>query len=217
MTTIADWLDVLRRDVKFARRVLARNPAFTATAIVTLALGIAASAVIYSVVDTVLLEPLDYKDSGDIYRVYTVDSAGLPRGTTGPPHIDPIGEEGRAIQAAFYGYSFEQSVVNQEGVAFAFSEFRTSEQFFQVFTEPMHLGRAFQPGDTYQNTILSYQMWRDVFGADPDILGKSIRVGDGPLTVIGVAAEGFEFPVGTGMWTKIFTIAEGPLPLYNMP
>jgi putative ABC transport system permease protein len=210
-------MDALGRDLKFTRRVLTKNPAFTAAAIVTLALGIAASTVIFSVVDAVLLKPLGYSDSGDIYRIYTVDTVGLPRGTTGPPHIDPMAEEGQSIQAAMYGYSFEQSVVNDEGTAFALNEFRTSEEFFQVFTEPLHLGRAFQPGDNFQNTILSYQMWRDVFGSDPNILGKPINVGSGPLNVIGVAAEGFEFPIGTAMWTKIFTGPQGPLPLFNMP
>ena len=74
------WADTLGRDLKFTRRVLAKNFAFTATAIITLALGLAASTVIYSVVDAVLLQPLGYQDSGDIYRVYTVDPAGLPRG-----------------------------------------------------------------------------------------------------------------------------------------
>jgi predicted permease len=211
------WLDVLGRDLKFTRRVLTKNLAFTATAIATLALGIAASTVIFSVVDTVLLKPLDYKDSGDIYRVYTVDTLGLPRGTTGPPHIDPMADDGQSIQAAMYGYSFEQSVVNDEGTAFALNEFRASDEFFQVFTEPLHMGRAFQPGEDWRNTVLSYQMWRDVFNSDPNILGKPIRVGSGPLNVIGVAAEGFEFPVGTGMWTKIFTGPQGPLPLFNMP
>ena len=111
------WFDELGRDLKFTRRILTKNVAFTATAIVTLALGIAASTVIYSVVDAVLLQPLGYRDSGDIYRVYTVDTVGLPRGTTGPPHIDPIAEEGQSIQSAFYGYSFENSIVNGEGTA----------------------------------------------------------------------------------------------------
>jgi putative ABC transport system permease protein len=211
------WLDVLGRDLKFTRRVLTKNVAFTATAIVTLALGIASSTVIYSVVDAVLLKPLDYNDSGDIYRVYTVDNVGLPRGTTGPPHIDPMAEDGQLIQAAFYGYSFEQSVVNGEGTAFAVSEFRASDEFFKVFTEPLALGRAFEPGESFQNTVLSYQTWRDVFASDPDIIGRPINVGSGPLNVIGVAAEGFEFPVGTAMWTKIFTGPQGPLPLFNMP
>jgi putative ABC transport system permease protein len=214
----SQWLGVLGRDLKFTRRLLAKNAAFTSTAIVTLALGIAASTVIFSVVNTVLLKPLDYNGSRDIYRLYTVDTVGLPRGSTGPPHVDPIAEDAQSIQAAFYGYAFEQSVVNDEGTAFAVNEYRTSEEFFQVFTEPLTLGRAFQPGDSFQNTILSYQTWRDVFHSDPDIIGKSIRVGSGPLNVIGVAAKGFEFPVGTAMWTKIFTAPPNgpPLPLYNM-
>jgi putative ABC transport system permease protein len=215
------WFDALGRDLKFTRRVLTKNFAFTATAVVTLALGIAASTVIYSVVDAVLLRPLDYRDSGDLYRVYTVDTAGLPRGTTGPPHIDPIHEDGESIQSAMYGYSFEQSVVNDAGTAFAVNEFRTSEGFFEVFTEPLHLGRAFGVADNFRNTVLSYQTWRDVFGADPDILGKSINMGSGPLTVLGVAAPGFEFPVGTALWTKIYTArdagGDGSLPLFNMP
>src|SRR5687768_14772478 len=217
----SDLFDVLGRDLKFTRRILTKNFAFTATAIVTLALGIAASTVIYSVVDAVLLQPLDYENSGDVYRIYTVDPAGLPRGTTGPPHIDPMAEEGQSIQSAFYGYSFEQSVVNGEGSAFFVNEFRTSEEFFQVFTEDLHLGRGFGPDDNFQNTVLSYQTWRDVFGLDPDVIGRPINVGSGPLNVIGVAAEGFEFPVATGMWTKIYTGRDAgqdrPLPLFNMP
>jgi putative ABC transport system permease protein len=213
---MAHWLDVLGRDLKFTRRVLTKNLAFTATAIVTLALGLAASTVIYSVVDAVLLQPLGYEDSGDIYRVYTVDTVGVPRGSTGPPHIGPMAEEGQSIQAAFFGFSNEQSVVNGEGTAFSVNEFRTSEEFFGVFKEPLFLGRALEAGDDFRNTVLSYQTWRDVFGADPDIVGRPINVGSGPLNVVGVAAEGFEFPAGTAMWTRIFTPPQGRLQLYNM-
>ncbi|HSC14113.1 MAG TPA: ABC transporter permease, partial [Gammaproteobacteria bacterium] len=210
------WLDVLKRDLTFTRRVLTKNLAVTTAAIVTLALGIAASTVIYSVIDAVLLQPLDYEDSGDIYRVYTVDTVGIPRGSTGPPHIGPMAEEGQSIEAAFFGFSNEQSLVNGEGTAFAVNEFRTSEEFFGVFKEPLHLGRALAAGDDFRNTVLSYQTWRDVFGADPNIVGRPINVGSGPLNVVGVAAEGFEFPVGTAMWTRIFTPAQGRLQLYNM-
>ena len=181
----------------------------------TLALGIAASTVIFSVVDAVLLKPLDYNDWRHLSPLH-----GRHRGAAArldrPPHVDPMAESGQSIQAAFYGYSFEQSVVNEEGTAFAVNEYRASEEFFQVFTEPLTLGRGFQPGDDFRNTVLSYQVWRDVFGSDPNIVGKPINVGSGPLNVLGVAAEGFEFPVGTAMWTKIFTTPQGPLPLFNM-
>ena len=213
---LTGWWDVLVRDVRYTWRILRKNLAFAATTIVTLALGIGASTVIFSVADAVLLQPLDYEDSGDLYRVYTVDTVGLPRGSTGPPHVGPMAEEGQSIRAAFFGFQLEQSVVNDEGTAFALNEYRTSEEFFQVFTEPLTLGRAFQPGDNFTNTVLSYAMWRDVFGSDPDIIGKPIRVGSGPLNVIGVAGEGFEFPVGTAMWTMIFTPPQGRLQLYNM-
>src|SRR6185503_1434307 len=104
-----------------------------------------------------------------------------------------------------------------EGTAFAVNEFRASDSFFHVFTEPLLMGRGFEPREDWRKTVLSYQTWRHVFGSDPDILGKSINVGSGPLTVRGVAAEGFEFPVGTAMWTKIFTPPQGRLGLYNMP
>jgi predicted permease len=214
---MSGWLDALVRDLKFTRRVLTKNVAFTAAAVLTLALGIAASTTIYSIVNAVLLQPLDYQGSGDIYRVYTVDPVGLPRGTTGPPHLEPIAaDETDQIEAAFFGFSFEQSVVNDAGAAFAVNEFRASDEFFDVFTEPLLMGREFQPREDFRNTILSYQTWRDVFGSDPNIIGKPIRVGSGPLNVIGVAAEGFEFPVGTAMWTKVFTGPPGqPLQLYN--
>src|SRR5512143_1654500 len=106
------WLDVLRHDLAFTQRVLTKHPAFTMTAIVTLALGIAASTVIFSVVDTVLLKPLGYRDSDEIYRLYTVDNVGIARGSTGPPHVEPMAQDGQLIKAAFYGYEFEQSLVN---------------------------------------------------------------------------------------------------------
>ena len=204
------WLDALRRDLKFTKRVLTKNLAFSSTAIVTLALGIAASTVIFSVVDAVLLKPLDYNDSGDIYRVYTVDTVGLPRGSTGPPHVDPMAESGQSIQAAFYGYSFEQSVVNEEGTAFAVNEYRASEEFFQVFTEPLTLGRAFEPGDDFRNTVLSYQAWRDVFGSDPNIVGKPISVGSGPLERPRRGGRGLRVPRRHGNVDQDFHGTAGP-------
>jgi putative ABC transport system permease protein len=206
---------MLIRDLGFARRVLRKNLAFTTTIVVTLALAIGASTVIFSVVDAVLLSPLDYNDPDRIYRIYTVNEQGLPEGSTGRVHVDPLIEDGQTIEAAFYGFSNEASVVNQEGTAFAINEYRISEGFFQVFTEPLQMGRNFTPEDNFNNTILSHQTWRDVFASDPDIVGKAIRVNNAPLSVIGVAAPGFEFPLGTAIWTKIYQAA-GSENLFNL-
>jgi hypothetical protein len=120
---------MLLQDLGFARRMLRKNFAFTATIIVTLSLAIGASTVIFSVVDAVLLNPLDYQDPDRIYRIYTVNEQGLPEGSTGRVHIDPMIEDGQTIEAAFYGFSSETSVVNQERTAFAINEYRVSEGF----------------------------------------------------------------------------------------
>ena len=192
---------MLLQDFRFARRMLRKNWTFTATIVVTLALAIGASTVIFSVVDAVLLNPLDYNDPDRIYRIYTVNEQGLPEGSTGRVHIDPMIEGGETIEAAFYAFSQEVSVLNQEGTAFAINEYRVSEGFFQVFTKPLSMGRTFTADDGFNVTNLSHQTWRDVFASDPDILGKPVRVNDAALNVIGVAAPGFEFPLGTAIWT----------------
>lgn len=202
-------------DLRYARRMLRNNPTFTATTVVTLALGIAAVSVLFSVVNAVLLRPLEYRDSGQIYRVRTIDEQGLPRGTVGRALIDPLAADSDAIEAAVYGYSLESSVVNREGAAFAINEYRVSGEFFQVFTDPLTLGRAFQPGDDFDKTVLSYQTWRDVFASDPNIVGAPISVNGSKLTVIGVAGQGFEYPAGTALWTKIYTGPEAA-GLFNM-
>jgi len=208
------WIEVLQ-DLRYARRMFRKNPTFSATTIVTLALGIGAITVIFSVVDAVLLRPLEYNDPDQIYRLRTIDEQGLTRGTVGRVLIDPLADDNESVQAAVYGYSLESSVVNREGTAFAINEYRVSEEFFQVFTDPLTLGRGFEPGDDFDKTVLSYQTWRDVFASDPNIVGAPILVNASQLNVIGVAGEGFEYPVGTAMWTKIYT-GPGTEGLFNM-
>jgi putative ABC transport system permease protein len=195
------------QDLRYARRMLRKNLGFAATAIVTLALGIGASTMIFSVVAAVLLNPLDYNEPDRIYRIHTVDEHGGPRGSIGRLHIDPLIEDARSVEAASYGYSNESSVVNREGTAFAISEYRVSEQLFDVFAERLAMGRGFRSEDDFSRTILSYQVWRDVFASDPDILESTVFVSGQELQVIGVASPGFEFPIGTGIWTKIY---QGP-------
>jgi hypothetical protein len=100
---------VLPRDLRYAGRMFRKNLTFSATTIVKLALGIGAVTVIFSVVDAVLLRPLEYNDPDQIYRLRTIDEQGFPRGTVGRVLIDPLADDNESVQAAVYGYSLEFS------------------------------------------------------------------------------------------------------------
>ena len=191
-------MDALLHDLRYAARMLGANVRFTAAAVLTLALGIGATAAIFSVVNQVLLRPLPYDDSGQIYRIRTLDAQGLPMGPVMAAHIDAVNERRGAVLAAAYGLSTETSVVGRDGLPVTISVYSASGEFFRIFTDPPALGRSFEPGDPAGTTVLSHRIWRERFESDPAIVG-SVIMGQ---TVVGVAAADFDFPAGTSAWTK---------------
>lgn len=196
-------MEALLNDVRYAARLLRANARFTAAAVLTLAVGIGATAAIFSVVNQVLLRPLPYEDSEQIHRIRTLDAQGLPMGPVMAAHIDAVTERRGRVVAAAYGFSNEASVVGRDGLTVAITEYFVSEEFFRIFTDSPSLGRSFEPGDDAGATVLSHRLWREQFEADPDIVGSVVR----GRTIVGVAAPEFDFPPGTSAWTKF--AAEG--------
>jgi putative ABC transport system permease protein len=194
---------VLLNDLRYAARMLRANARFTAAAVLTLAVGIGATAAIFSVVNQVLLRPLPYADSEQIHRIRTIDSQGLPLGPVMSAHIDALNARRGPVLAAAYGLTREVSIVGRDDLAVAISEYLVSEEFFRIFADPPSLGRGFEPGDGPGATVLSHRIWREQFESDPDIVGSVVR----GRTVVGVAAPDFDFPAGTSVWTKF--AAEG--------
>ncbi|HZF31266.1 MAG TPA: ABC transporter permease [Gammaproteobacteria bacterium] len=197
-------METLLQDLRYAARMLLKNPAFTAATVLTLALGIGATTAIFSVVNTVLLRPLPYDDPGRIFRIRTIDAQGLPVGPVMQAHMDPLNEQQGAVRAAAYGFADDASIVGRDGLPYAVTEYFASARFFRIFTYPLALGRGFEPGDADGTTVLSHAVWRDLFRSDPDIVGSVVTVDGGPRTVIGVAAPSFDLPAGTALWT-LFT------------
>jgi putative ABC transport system permease protein len=189
-------MEALLHDLRFSIRMLGANARFTAAAVLTLALGIGATAAIFSVVNEVLLRPLPYDDSEQIYRIRTIDAQGLPLGPVMAAHIDSLNERPGPVLAAAYGLSNEVSVVGRDGLAVAISQYVASERFFRIFTDPLFLGRGFEPGDD-DAMVISHRLWREQFESDPNVVG-SVVMGQ---TIVGVAAPDFDFPPGTGAWT----------------
>ena len=189
------------QDLKYGFRVLRKNPGFAVGAIVVLALGIGANTAIFSVVNAVLLRPLPYRDPGRIAMIYHV-----------PPQKSFPGAKIFAVSPANY-----LDWQRQSGVFDAMSIFHpttmtlkgkdqpeavqgmvVSSEFFSVLGASPVVGRTFTPEedrDGHGNVVvLSYPFWQDHFGADPQVVGKSLTFNGQPYSITGVMPAHFHFP-----------------------
>jgi len=197
-------MDHLRQDVAYAIRRLYNAPAFTAIAVVTLALGIGANSGIFSVVNGVLLKPLPYPQSNRLVAVYQMYQ-GHPSIMSGPSFID----------AAVHASSLENAaalhrtriVLTGEGEPAALEAAQVSASLFNVLRVRPILGRTFNadedtPGKT-NVIILSHGLWRERFGGAREVIGKRIKIDGVPHEVIGVMPAGFSYPNARDAWTPL--------------
>jgi predicted permease len=182
------WLDVSRQDLRYARRVLAKSPAFTLVSVFSLALGIGVNATVFGFVNSLMLRPLPVPDSDRLVRIQD-DSL--------PAYSDYLAFRERAD--AFDGlaaYDFDAfNLVDgdssgREGVALV------SGNYFDVLKVSPALGRAFSPDEDARPgseavAVISYGLWQRRFGADPNVVGRTFRLQRTPFTVIGVAPKEF--------------------------
>jgi putative ABC transport system permease protein len=190
------WLDTAMKDVRFALRLMARSPGFTLVVLLTLAVGIGANSVMFSVVNTLLLRPLPYHDSARLLFAQTVNAARRQAGMTSPPDFYTYRAKNRTLDHldAFYTRPFNLTgVVEPERVLTLI----VSPGFFNTLGTPPALGRGFVPDDeqwgAHRVTILSDGLWRRRFGADPSIVGQRITLNGEPYVVAGVAPPQFSF------------------------
>jgi putative ABC transport system permease protein len=195
------FIETLFHDVRFALRMLRKNPGFTAIAVLTLSLGIGASTAVFSLVDAVLLKPLPYPHYERIVFPWRQSPQGLNLGYNeipwGRPEFRVIAQESKTFQSlgAFQGDSFN---LTGSGDPIRLDGLRASAGFFPALGVSPLLGRTFsfdedQPGHQH-SVVLGYQLWRDRFGADSAILGRSIELNGEGYIVIGVMPRGFAFP-----------------------
>jgi len=199
-------MDTLLQDVRRALRGLGKSPAFSAVAVLTLALGIGANAAMFSVIDAVLLRPLPYPDSDDLVQMYETDTS---RGTTRGP-ISPYNfadwRKGASVFERMAAYGFDSFSYRSGNVAERMSGVEVSADFFRVLRVTPALGRDFQgdedaPGKPH-SAILSYGAWQRRFGGDRDVVGRTMIVNGEPCTIIGVMSASFSgFPdANTEIW-----------------
>jgi putative ABC transport system permease protein len=201
-------------DLRFALRSLARAPLFTAIAIATLALCIGANSAIFSVVHAILLEPYPWPGANRLVYVYnTYPGMGLPNaGDSVPDYLDrKAGVAGFEDAALYHNQSFNLS---PEGEPERVAGLRATPSLFTTLQSGALLGRILTDADAQPGAdkvvVLSHTLWKNRFGADPHIVGRTIRLNSQPYTVVGVMREGFYFPMPrVQLWVPFaFTDAE---------
>jgi len=190
------------QDLRFAFRTLRRQPLITLVVVMTLALGIGATTALFSVVNAVLLRDLPYTDSSQLYLMRTVTPDGQPVGPVTPREARPLYESDThpTVETAAVAWDQEAQIIGGDGRAHITTRYGVTDRFFDVFRPRMALGRAFGRGERSGVVVIAYSTWRDLFGSDPNIIGKTVRLDPIPCRVIGVAPEGFEFPERAGYW-----------------
>ena len=191
------------RELRFAARTLARKPAFTAVAILTVAVAIGACTIIYSIVHGVLIQPLPYPDPERLVQVWQVNRGAATReGQFSDPNFEDLRDQSRAFAAvAQYGASTNTVVAGDTPQRVQIS--RVSAQFFDVFgTSPVR-GRVFNADERHVGAtpvaVVAQRFW-DRTMPDSEVSRATIRVGDVSHTVVGVMPAAFAFPEGTDVW-----------------
>jgi predicted permease len=193
------WVEQLWQDVRYGLRMLRTNPGFTALAVLTLALGIGANTAIFSVVYAVLLKPLPYTNSERLFSVFQRLSKDETTATGWSyPNLADLREQNHVFSDVT-GSQHHQLTLTGQGEASVLNASVVTAEFFKVFTEKPLLGRIFFSEDGNSGapavTLLSENLWRSTFGADPAIVGKSIELDKRPFIVVGVMPSRFRFPL----------------------
>ncbi len=196
-------MESLFTDLRFTLRLLARAPGFTAVVVLTLALGIGANSCIFSVVDAVLLQRLPFKDSDRLVAVWSTvpDSLALligsRRNSISVPNLQDWAAQNHVFDK-LSAYDFGRPVTVQSGGEPERVEaMQIYEDFFSVLGVEPILGRSFLAQEHAAGgspvVLLSHSYWKRRFGAQPDVIGKSVILDETPHTVVGVLPANFRF------------------------
>ena len=196
---VAVWFEQLLQDMRFGVRMLRRNPGFTAAAVLTLALAIGANTAIFSVVYAVLLRPLPYPQADQLFNVFQVQQQQGISGTGWSYANFAAVREQNHVFSAMAGTQHHQLTLTGHGEPKLVNTAVVTPDFFTVFAAQALAGRVFSPDDGKRGAtpvvVLSEALWRNTFGADPNLIGSSVQLDKRAFTVVGIMPATFRFPV----------------------
>lgn len=203
------------REARVVIRHLLRSPGYAVASILTLAFAIGANTAIFSAVDSVLLKPLPILDPAGLVVAWKTEPArNLPvveatyrdyeRWRTGSKSF---------VQVAAMGSSLWPAVLEDEPGAVKLASSGVTATFFDTLGAQPLIGRVLRPEDDQPDArpvaVLSHGFWTNHFGADPSVVGTTMRMSTGPVEIVGVMPAGFDFPRGTSFWKPVVPVLAG--------
>src|SRR5262245_17366829 len=205
------------RDFMLACRSLFRARAFSAVAILTLALGLTGTALTFALVQGVLLRPLPVRDQDRVVIAWKeLRSAGLTRDPFGAAPMESVARATQLLESVA-GVTWQGAsrwTVIERGESITVSGAPVTGRFFEVLGVDPFLGRLLAPADDVEGAenvlVLSHGLWQRRYGGAPDIIGRRLTLDDLPFTIVGVLPPGFDYPVGVDVWRTTRSIPISP-------
>jgi putative ABC transport system permease protein len=207
------WFEDLRKDLRYAVRALRQSPAFAMTVILTLALGIGATAAVFSITDAALIRPLPFPEAHRLVNLYERWQGELD--SLAPADYLDYRREAKSFEnlAAYRNESFNLSGENRPERVLGDV---VTPNFFAVMGVPPALGRTLNPVQDKpggpRTVVLSYSLWKRRYAGSSGVVGKTILVDSEPRVIVGVMPSSFAFSSNAAIWTAArFQVPEHPL------
>jgi putative ABC transport system permease protein len=205
-----NFLESLRQDLRYGARMLWKNPGFTAIVIVTLGLGIGANTAVFGVANAIFFNPLPTVPEPKLLMVI---HEALPDGSCcllPPKSYQALRGEGQLFSQTA-AYTWTEATFSGDSLPERVEGAKVSLEFLPMLGARFALGRNFLPEEFRLGqsvAILSYGFWQDHFGADRSVIGRTLRLEESEITIVGVAANDFDFPPGAQLWMPLTLSAQ---------
>src|SRR6266481_5384559 len=197
-------METLFKDLRYGIRSLLKQPAFTLVAVSTLALAIGGNSAMFTVVNAVLLRPLQYPEAG---RIVVLEGINPPRGITQSNMSLPDFADGQNQNQVFEqmaGFIAGGVLLNNGDETERVHGTAVTADFFTLFRTPALRGRTLQPDDAQAGrdpiAVIGYGLWQRRFGASLNVVGSKVTISGQPTTIVGVMPPGFDYPFQSETW-----------------
>lgn len=208
-------LELFRVDVRLALRSMWRQRSISLLLIVTLGLGLGANVAMFTIMDAMLLRPLDFPNLGRLVRIWETSPSSdvFDQWNISPGNVLDFREQTKGTLDALVALEYWNANLRGNDTPERVSGFKVSPEFFQSLGVRLHAGRGFleeegRAGAT-PSVVLGHGLWQRAFGGETSVVGRNVVMDGESFTVVGIAGQGFQFPEGAEIWSPLVLPAPG--------